>query len=259
VNTTLPSSAVIVPFRQPRKGERFVLLRESLLASTNYQSLPPPQVSLLIEFARRFNGFNNGNIRISIDEAKTVAHSGQAVATRAFEGLEVHGFIRRLQHGTFDFQSKADRDSRWELTEFTLGTQMSTNATSPSSKTGTNTASLVPVASTNIRIDSIDSKKEEESSESLPRKEGQSASKPSEVPFSFPALLKAMNGAATGGRDGGAYLHHPDAMAALAAFERARGQPFPRDGRGGCQLSRKDFGAFNQWIASWMRPKGAAP
>jgi hypothetical protein len=106
----------------------------------------------------------------------------------------------------------------------------------------------------------LERKKEEENSKSLPRLEGKKEKQtsgptaPSDIPFNFPALLKAMDGAATG-RDGGAYLRHPDAMAALAAFERARGRPFPRDGRGGCQLSRKDFGAFNQWIASWMRPE----
>jgi hypothetical protein len=169
MSTTIPSTNVI-PFPQPEPAG-FFRLRHSLLSSTNWQSLTAAPKALFIEIAGKYRPYNN-DIPYSIRDAIKTLGVGQGAAYSAFQDLENHNLIVNRQRGSFDFQSRADRDSKWGLTEFALGICMDTNRIC----TDTNGVSLVFPPDTNRLLDlRVDVDKESERG-SLPKGSGSDGS-----------------------------------------------------------------------------------
>ena len=84
-----------------RKGGKFVRLGDGLLTSEAWRSLSGPAVKYYIELRRRFNGTNNGDLHLSLDEAKTMLHIGKTSALRAQQELEEKDLIRKTRKGGF--------------------------------------------------------------------------------------------------------------------------------------------------------------
>ena len=138
---TKSSATNIVPFKQPQP--RYFKLHKSTLDSTNWQSMGAVDRAIFIAVVGRFDGFNNGKIRYGITEARAEFRIGHPKADRAFNNLEERKLAIRRQRGTFDFDVKAARDTKWELTPLALGSQV-----------GPNTNPLDPAARRNISRDS---------------------------------------------------------------------------------------------------------
>src|SRR5262249_37860774 len=82
---------------------------------------------------------------------------GHPKAASAFGALEQHGFCFRRQQGTWDFQTKDEQLTKWELSAWVLGTELG-------SQTEPNTGTLGSAAGPNKKnLESRIEKKEQDS------------------------------------------------------------------------------------------------
>ena len=102
-----------------RRNQRFVKLDHWMLKGSAWCTLTAPARALYVELAQRYNGFNNGEISMSVREAARALHIAKDTATRTFHELEEKGFIKRHVCGSFNW--KLRHASTWILTEFALG------------------------------------------------------------------------------------------------------------------------------------------
>ena len=110
--------------RKKRGGSRFVKLNHWVLRCEAWKNLSPHGRCLLIELMRRYNSYNNGDIRLSIREAAACLHSGKDQARKAFVELQEYGFIRMSQVGSF--RCKVRHATTWTLTEYEVNGQQPT-------------------------------------------------------------------------------------------------------------------------------------
>ena len=75
-----------------RKGGQFVPIPHEMLRSDAWRSLSGAAAKVYVELRSRFNGGNNGDLSLSMDEAKRLLHIGKSTAARAFKELEEKGF-----------------------------------------------------------------------------------------------------------------------------------------------------------------------
>jgi DNA-binding transcriptional MocR family regulator len=101
------------------KITRFVQLEEYLLASPAYRSLLPIARALLVEIKRLYNGYNNGELFLSIRGGARLLGVAPNTAAKAFDQLMDRGFIRVRRKGSFDYKQRHARE--WVLTEYALG------------------------------------------------------------------------------------------------------------------------------------------
>ena len=59
-----------------KKGGKFVRLGDGMLTSEAWRSLSHSAIKYYIELRRRYNGSNNGELHLSLDEAVRVLHMG---------------------------------------------------------------------------------------------------------------------------------------------------------------------------------------
>ncbi len=70
------------------------MLKRFMLGHASWQALHPGARCIYIELRRRFNGSNNGEISLSCREAAIIAHCGKSTASKLFDELETHGYIK---------------------------------------------------------------------------------------------------------------------------------------------------------------------
>lgn len=134
---------------------RFLKLDHWILKTLAWQSLPPASRALYVELAQRYNGYNNGEISMSVREAARLLHIAKDTATKSFHELEEKGFIRRKICGSFNW--KIRHATTWILTEHPFADRLPTkefarwpsekaeagpNATTECPKTGTASSKL---------------------------------------------------------------------------------------------------------------------
>lgn len=73
----------------------------ALLKSAAWRSLSGSAVKLFLELHTRFNGSNNGNLRLSYAEAAEALGMGKATVQRAFQDLQEKGFVVLTQEGNW--------------------------------------------------------------------------------------------------------------------------------------------------------------
>lgn len=83
-----------------------------LAQSSAFRLLSGPAVKVLIELRCRFNGFNNGKISLSLDEAAVLLGMSKSTGKRALEELKEVGFVRLAKQGVF----LGRRASEWRIT-----------------------------------------------------------------------------------------------------------------------------------------------
>lgn len=84
-----------------------------MLNSLAWRSLSGPAVKVWLELRTRFHGGNNGQLRLSLDEAARLLHLGKATVARAFDELQAKGFVKLMRRG----QWYGRRASEWAVTD----------------------------------------------------------------------------------------------------------------------------------------------
>lgn len=100
-----------------RKGKRsedgqYVPLPYAILKSPAWRSLSGAAVKVFLELHTRFNGGNNGQVRLSMNEAAEALGIGKATAQRGFAELQSKGFIVLTTPGNWYHR----RAHEWRLT-----------------------------------------------------------------------------------------------------------------------------------------------
>ena len=105
------------PNRRGNRGTgRHVQLLEWLQASEAWASLKPGPRALYIELKRRYNGSNNGRIRLSHREAAATLNVHRNTVGSYFEELQDRGFIR-MASGPCLGPSGVGKTALWVLEE----------------------------------------------------------------------------------------------------------------------------------------------
>ena len=97
--------------RKPEK-EQYINLPYAQLKSEAWQSLSGAAIKVLLELHTRFHGGNNGDVRLSMNEAVKALGISKGTAQRAFVELEDKGFIALQNPGNW-YHRKAHE---WRLT-----------------------------------------------------------------------------------------------------------------------------------------------
>ncbi len=84
--------------RSKSQGQ-YLVIPYTMAHSLAWRSLSGPAVKLYIELRSRYNGSNNGDLSVSLDEAARRLGIGKATASRAFKELESKGFIKMNRRG----------------------------------------------------------------------------------------------------------------------------------------------------------------
>ena len=91
-----------------------------------YLHLPVCARALLVEFRRKFNGSNNGDIPMAVRDAARLLGCHKDTAVKALRELEEKGWIRPMTKGSFHMKSEAgSRKFRaattWRITNQPIG------------------------------------------------------------------------------------------------------------------------------------------
>lgn len=104
-------------YKSKKRGKRrFTSLDESLQATEAWATMKPGPRALYFELKRRFNGSNNGNIRMSHREAAELLNIHRNTVGPYFTELEERGFIRQTSRGRLGYEGNGIA-STWALTE----------------------------------------------------------------------------------------------------------------------------------------------
>jgi hypothetical protein len=112
--------------RRDKEGQ-YTSLPYAQLKSEAWRSLSGAAIKVWLELHTRFNGGNNGNVRLSMNEAVKALGISKGTAQRAFIELEQKGFIALQNPGNW-YHRKAHE---WRLTtkrmQTAKGVQAATN------------------------------------------------------------------------------------------------------------------------------------
>ncbi len=112
------------PNRKGRNyGEQFVPIPYAMARSAAFRSLSGPALKVWVELRSRFNGMNNGDLSVSLDEASRLLGMGKATAKRAFDELEEKGFIKLTKRGSWYGRMA----TTWSVTDRSLKGERPTN------------------------------------------------------------------------------------------------------------------------------------
>lgn len=96
-----------------KKGEgQYAPLSYAMLRSAAWRSLSGAAVKVFLELHARFNGSNNGTLRLSYAEAAEALGLGKATVQRAFADLQAKGFVVLVRKGNWYHRQAHE----WRLT-----------------------------------------------------------------------------------------------------------------------------------------------
>ena len=79
--------------------EQYIPIPYTMARSIAFRSLSGPELKVWIELRSRFNGRNNGELSLSLDEGARLLSMSKTTVYRAFGGLEDKGFIVMTRRG----------------------------------------------------------------------------------------------------------------------------------------------------------------
>lgn len=86
--------------KRPEEGQ-YAPLPYALLKSDAWRALSGSAVKVFLELHTRFNGSNNGVLRLSYAEAAAALHMGKATVQRAFRDLQDKGLVVLVKEGNW--------------------------------------------------------------------------------------------------------------------------------------------------------------
>lgn len=98
--------------RSKREGQ-FMPLPYSMTQHPAWRSLSGSAIKVFVEMRGRFNGSNNGKIRLSLEDGARTLGMGKETVRRAAQELEAKGFIVQTKAGQFYGRKAAE----WRLTD----------------------------------------------------------------------------------------------------------------------------------------------
>ena len=105
-------------------SEQYVKLSYRMLRSDAWRSLGGPAVKVFFELRSRFNGTNNGQLTLSLDEAMRLLKIGKTTVMRALRELEQKGFVVMTKRG----QWYGRQASEYAVTDKPVNGVLATNA-----------------------------------------------------------------------------------------------------------------------------------
>lgn len=106
-----------VGYKGKKRGKgRHTRLEEWFQATEAWATLKPGPRALYVELKRRFNGGNNGAIRMSVREAATLLNVHRNTVTTYFSDLVDRGLIVQTRSGHLGFNGYGIA-STWALSE----------------------------------------------------------------------------------------------------------------------------------------------
>jgi hypothetical protein len=113
--------------KRKSRGERivggFVPLPNFMIHKPAWRSLSGNAVRVFVELHSRFNGYNNGDLSLSLEEGARLLGIGKATMQRSLRELMEKGFIRMTDRGRWHGRKAAT----YALTMKQHGTQPPTN------------------------------------------------------------------------------------------------------------------------------------
>jgi hypothetical protein len=79
--------------------EQFIPIPYSMARTPAFRSLGGAALKVWMELRSRYNGYNNGDLSLSLDEGARLLFIGKATVQRAFMDLETKGFIKMIKRG----------------------------------------------------------------------------------------------------------------------------------------------------------------
>jgi hypothetical protein len=137
-----------------KKGEgQYAPFPYAMLKSAAWRHLSGAAVRVLMELHTRFNGSNNGQLRLSYAEAAEALGMGKATVQRAFEDLQGKGFVVLMREGNWYHRQAHEWRLTFKPVQMTKGREGPTNEwrqwrpekTERGSETGQKEASVVPI------------------------------------------------------------------------------------------------------------------
>lgn len=100
---------------------RFVKLPHAVMNSPGYAATRPPARAVLLEIAKRYTGFNNGSIGLSIRDAHKACRISTGTVGRAIQELEDCGLIECVEKGSFSRRRRLASEYRllWQRCDLT--------------------------------------------------------------------------------------------------------------------------------------------
>jgi hypothetical protein len=105
-------------------GGQFVPIPYDMAECGAWRSLSGPAIKVYVELRRRYNGGNNGDLSLSLDEAARLLNPGKATVARALAELEAKGFLRMTARGRW----YGRQATTYAVTDRQLGNNPPTNA-----------------------------------------------------------------------------------------------------------------------------------
>jgi hypothetical protein len=105
------------PTGRSERDAQHVRFYHWMLDSPAYRDLRPISRALLIEMARLYNGWNNGEIGLGERQAaKLLGMTDRAAVRRALADLQAHGFIAKTKPSGFSMKVRGpQRATEWRL------------------------------------------------------------------------------------------------------------------------------------------------
>ena len=99
--------------RRGKPGDQYFAIPYPMARSPAFRLLSGSALKVFIELRTRFNGCNNGDLSLSLDEATRLLGIGKGTAQRAFAELTEKGFIAMTKKG----QWYGRRATTWRVTD----------------------------------------------------------------------------------------------------------------------------------------------
>jgi AraC-like DNA-binding protein len=103
--------------------EQFIPLTYAMVRSDAWRSLSGPAVKIWVEVRSRFNGRNNGDLSLSLDQAAQRLGVSKSTAARAFKELQNKGFIKMSRQGNWHGRQA----TTWAVTDRTWNGHIATH------------------------------------------------------------------------------------------------------------------------------------
>ena len=109
--------------RRGKPDDQYFGLSYTMARSPAFRMLSGTALKVFIELRTRFNGGNNGELSLSLDEAARLLGIGKGTAQRAFAELEEKGFLRMTRKG----QWYGRLATAWQTTDKGCNGELPTN------------------------------------------------------------------------------------------------------------------------------------